>query len=285
MPRDFMEDYVPVQERIDKFKAEYPDGSLQSEIVELTDSRVTVKAYAYRTADDPRPGIGHSSLEIPGATGFTKGSEVENAETSSWGRALAALGFEVKRGIASKEEVRNKAQQANRKPPVAPFAIAEIRDRVIDILHERHLDADALQPYADKVGIVKGERATLEQWQQILALIERPASEPAAAEGTDGVVPTSVAVPSPSIEAGQGGVETPPVSSSGSPDPASSPEDDTDLLDAEALLQAALAATGGTVLPATAASAIERANKRAAAVKPERKPVNDPTQETLEIGA
>jgi hypothetical protein len=30
------------------------------------------------------------------------------AETSSWGRAIAALGFEVKRGIASRQEVANR---------------------------------------------------------------------------------------------------------------------------------------------------------------------------------
>lgn len=100
--------YVEVNERIVKFYEKYPDGSIQSEIIEHTDEMVTVKAWAFRTADDPRPGVGHSSLLIPGSTPYTKGSELENAETSAWGRALAALGFEVKRGIASREEVENK---------------------------------------------------------------------------------------------------------------------------------------------------------------------------------
>lgn len=103
-----MDDYVPVNERVDQFYKSHPEGSIQSEIIELTPARVTIKAYAFRTPDDPRPGIGHSSLDIPGSTPYTRGSEVENAETSAWGRAIAALGFEVKRGIASAEEVRNK---------------------------------------------------------------------------------------------------------------------------------------------------------------------------------
>ena len=111
MPGFDMKDYVPVNERIDQFYQTFPEGSLQSEIVELSPNRVTIKAYAYRTPTDPRPGIGHSSLDIPGSTPYTRGSEVENAETSSWGRAIAALGFEVKRGVASAEEVRNKASQ------------------------------------------------------------------------------------------------------------------------------------------------------------------------------
>ncbi len=76
-----------------------------------SDGLITVKAYAYRTSDDPRPGTGHSWLEIPGTTPYTETSELENAETSAWGRALAALGFEVKRSIASANEVRNKQAQ------------------------------------------------------------------------------------------------------------------------------------------------------------------------------
>jgi hypothetical protein len=103
-----MDDYVPVNERIEAFLAAYPEGSLQSEIVELSDKRVTVRAYAYRTPGDERPGMGHSWLELPGKTTFTRGSELENAETSAWGRAIAALGFEVKRGVASAEEVASK---------------------------------------------------------------------------------------------------------------------------------------------------------------------------------
>lgn len=105
----FAADYIQVSERLQAFYAKYPDGSIQSEIVELSDSRVVMRAYAYRNAEDPRPGVGYSSLEIPGRTPYTRGSEIENCETSAWGRAIAALGFEVKRGIASAEEVRNKS--------------------------------------------------------------------------------------------------------------------------------------------------------------------------------
>lgn len=117
---DIMKDYVPVNERIGAFLAKHPDGSLQSELVELNDTRVVMRAYAYRTPDDARPGIGYSSLEIPGRTPYTRGSEIENCETSAWGRAIAALGFEVKRGIASAEEVRNKREDGQEAVKVQP---------------------------------------------------------------------------------------------------------------------------------------------------------------------
>jgi hypothetical protein len=103
-----MDDYVTVAERVVSFYEKYPEGSLQAEVVELSDSRVVVRAYAYRTADDARPGIAHSMLGIPGTTPYTKSSELENAETSAIGRAIAMLGFHVKKSLASADEIRGK---------------------------------------------------------------------------------------------------------------------------------------------------------------------------------
>jgi hypothetical protein len=134
MSRDgFAADYIPVNERIAAFYAKHPDGSLQSELVELSESRVVMRAYAYRSPEDTRPGIGYSSLEIPGRTPYTRGSEVENCETSAWGRAIAALGFEVKRGIATAEDVRNKSDEPERPtrqtpPPRSSTTLPDIEE-------------------------------------------------------------------------------------------------------------------------------------------------------------
>ena len=107
MSRD---DYIEVSERIRMFKEAYPEGSLQSDwgFTERDGEQwLTVRAYAYRTADDARPGIGHAWEPIPGRTPYTKGSELMVGETSAWGRALAALGIAVHKGIASAQEVRS----------------------------------------------------------------------------------------------------------------------------------------------------------------------------------
>jgi hypothetical protein len=105
-----MDDYVDVAERIRQFKEQYPDGSLQTStpwIIEVGDKTyVAVAAAAYRTPDDLRPGIGSAWEPVPGPTPFTRDSELMNAETSAWGRAIVALGFETKK-IASANEVRN----------------------------------------------------------------------------------------------------------------------------------------------------------------------------------
>ena len=128
--RDMMADYVPVNERIASFIEACSTGSLQSEITHLSDDLVVVKAWAYRTPDDQRPGVGHSSLLIPGSTNFTRGSEIENAETSAWERAIAALGFEVKRGIASREEVENKQNEHER--PIRPPRPRNAQNRPVE---------------------------------------------------------------------------------------------------------------------------------------------------------
>jgi len=107
-----MDDYVDVAERIRQFKERYPEGSLQSLIKPKRwyfgeQIYVVYCAAAYRTPDDPRPGIGWAWEPVPGPTPFTRDSELMNAETSAWGRAIVALGFETKK-IASANEVRNR---------------------------------------------------------------------------------------------------------------------------------------------------------------------------------
>jgi hypothetical protein len=105
MGKPDLSDYIDVAARITAFKEQFPDGSLQSEMIHLSDKFVVFKAYAYRNQEDAKPGVGHASELIPGATPYTRGSEVMVCETSAWGRAIAALGFEVKKGVASREEV------------------------------------------------------------------------------------------------------------------------------------------------------------------------------------
>ena len=111
-----IEDYIEVKDRIEKLYQDYPNASIQTEIIELTDKRVTVKASVYTNPEDPIPTTGHSYMNIPGTTNYTRGSELENAETSAVGRAIALMGYEVKKSIASRDEVASKQVEEGYEP-------------------------------------------------------------------------------------------------------------------------------------------------------------------------
>jgi len=119
-----LSDYIDVPQRIADAKALYPDFSLQPanvlepyRIIEIGGmTYIAYTAAAYRSPDDVMPGIGCAWEQVPGTTPYTKGSELMNAETSAWGRAIIALGLPSKK-IASKEEV----QQAKARREADPW--------------------------------------------------------------------------------------------------------------------------------------------------------------------
>lgn len=128
-------DYVDVASRIAEFAAKHPDGRLRPadptkpyDLIEVDGKRFVVYvAAAYRTADDPLPGIGCAWEPFPGTTTYTRNSELQNVETSAWGRAIvAALIADTKKGVATGEDVRNRdaetvpAPRPATKPKKAP---------------------------------------------------------------------------------------------------------------------------------------------------------------------
>lgn len=113
-----LDDYVEVAERITAFHEKFPEGTLQSSYEYLFDQEtgrpylVVVEARAFRTPDDPRPAVGLAAEPIPGKTPYTRESELQNAETAAFGRAIVAVGAaSTKRGVASREEVRNRSAE------------------------------------------------------------------------------------------------------------------------------------------------------------------------------
>jgi len=141
MAKDFKGplDYIDVATRIVDFRTKHPEGSLQQvryEVLEVGGRTfLAFTAAAYRTPDDERPGIGTAWEPIPGPTPFTRDSELQNAETAAWGRAIvAALAADTKHGIASSEEVRNRQQPA-------PWS----EERVTSLIKVSRGDVDALR--------------------------------------------------------------------------------------------------------------------------------------------
>src|SRR5215210_5460777 len=111
-----LDEYVTVHERIERFYAKFPQGRITTTILEhnYETGFILIKAEVFRDADDVLPAATGHAYELRSSGHVQQGSYVEVCETSSVGRALALLGFEVRRGVASREEVVRgaKKQQA-----------------------------------------------------------------------------------------------------------------------------------------------------------------------------
>ena len=129
-------DYIDVATRIVEFREKFPNGSLQPwkdpYIAEVKMPDGSIKSFmvysaaAYRSPEDTLPGVGYAWEPIPGPTNFTRDSELQNAETAAWGRAMVAkLAVDTKKGIASSEEVRNR--QVAERPAVVEKKITPAR--------------------------------------------------------------------------------------------------------------------------------------------------------------
>jgi hypothetical protein len=125
-----LDGYIDVPSRIKLFMARHPEGSLQMdapEFVEVEGKKWVIgRAYAYRTPDDLRPGVGTAWEIVPGTTPFTRGSEIQNLETSAWGRAIGALGIGIDASIATLDEIqhakeRTKVMQTTEAIPDDPW--------------------------------------------------------------------------------------------------------------------------------------------------------------------
>lgn len=118
-------DYVDVAARVREFHEKHPEGSLQTVSIDFQEVAgqmlVIYTAAAYRSPEDPRPGIAMASEPFPGKTNFTRDSEIMNAETSAWGRAIiAADGSIVSKKIASAQELANRQPDTAGEPWAPP---------------------------------------------------------------------------------------------------------------------------------------------------------------------
>jgi hypothetical protein len=141
--------YITVAERLAAFVEKYPDGQIETSLVSITDVMAVVAAKVWKGKregfDTPPDGTGLSSMPIPGPTNFTRGSEVENAETSAIGRALAAIGFLAKNPdgsarISSNDEIRAKNADADEE---SEFKVSpKQRGLIFKLVTEAGIDKD-----------------------------------------------------------------------------------------------------------------------------------------------
>ena len=84
-----LDNYETVEARLAKFWEDCPNGQIFTSIYHYDDKRVVFKAEVYKDINDPRPVATGFAEEVRDASPVNRTSHVENAETSSIGRALA----------------------------------------------------------------------------------------------------------------------------------------------------------------------------------------------------
>jgi hypothetical protein len=101
-----LDDYVPVQDRINEFWEDYPDGRIATQIVHLEGNDIVFKAEIYAHRDDETPMASGFAHEIRGDGYVNKTSHVENAETSAIGRCIVNKAYATShKDRASREEM------------------------------------------------------------------------------------------------------------------------------------------------------------------------------------
>lgn len=163
----FASDYIDVATRIAEFRVKHPGGSLRPvnpdepiRIINIGDKTyLQYTAAAYRTPDDPQPGIGVAWEPYPGRTPFTRDSEAMVAETSAWGRAIvAALAADTKHGVASLDEIAAaRARQSAPKPQSAIRRAMEASDDGNPIVVASADAPKATDAQIRKIGILRKE--------------------------------------------------------------------------------------------------------------------------------
>lgn len=180
--------YNEVASRIVEFREKYPEGALQPVNpdqpykVETIGSAtfIVYTAAAYRGPDDTRPGIATAWEPFPGTTPYTRNSELMNAETSAWGRAIiAVLAADAKKGISTAEEVRNR--QAERNPVRTDRAWLARMESAINGATPEQMDAIAAEIRAEE----NAGRVEVEHGEHLLHLFQQRQAAHADARQTN----------------------------------------------------------------------------------------------------
>lgn len=107
-------DYAQVNDRIKAFRELCPNGTITTDIIELANGVVTMKATVY---DEEGKVLGTGLAQEKESSGYiNKTSYIENCETSAVGRALGFAGIGVDGSMCSAGELVNAITNQNKEP-------------------------------------------------------------------------------------------------------------------------------------------------------------------------
>lgn len=113
-----LDEYTTVRERIIEFWKRYPNGRIETEILEWSDKRFIVRAAIYRETTDQHPFATGLANEVISDRGVNKDFALENGATSAIGIACGNANIGVDKHKSSREEMKKVIQVNKAKEPV-----------------------------------------------------------------------------------------------------------------------------------------------------------------------
>ena len=114
-----LEEYTTVRERVIEFWKRYPNGRIETEILDWSDKRFIVGARLYREATDDKPFSTGFAHEVITDRGVNKDFALENGVTSAIGVACGHANIGIDKHKPSREEINKVVAKKIEKPAVA----------------------------------------------------------------------------------------------------------------------------------------------------------------------
>ena len=114
-----LEEYTTVRERVIEFWKRYPNGRIETEILDWSDKRFIVGARLYREATDEKPFSTGFAHEVITDRGVNKDFALENGVTSAIGVACGHANIGIDKHKPSREEINKVVAKKIEKPAVA----------------------------------------------------------------------------------------------------------------------------------------------------------------------
>jgi hypothetical protein len=113
-----LDEYTTVRERVIEFWKRYPNGRIETEILDWSDKRFIVGARLYREATDEKPFSTGFAHEVITDRGVNKDFALENGVTSAIGVACGHANIGIDKNKPSREEMTKVVATKVAKPPV-----------------------------------------------------------------------------------------------------------------------------------------------------------------------
>lgn len=163
--------YVEVNTRVKAFRELCPEGMISTEIIEMADGVVTIKATI--ATEEGRIVSTGLAQEKESSSFINKTSYIENCETSAVGRALGFLGIGIDGSMCSADELATALNNQNKKPTTDKEMDDDLAKKItkndVKIIEKMVEGKDALKTWVlQQCNVTKFEDMTNSQYGQAM---------------------------------------------------------------------------------------------------------------------